>query len=204
MSTHPHTIDNGAGERLTFIAVRRDDRGEYIEVRNAVAPGAGPPMHVHHLQEEGLTVKRGTIGYQSEGGPEHTAGPGESVTFAPGEAHRFWNAGDDELVCTGFVCPPGNLEYFLTEMYASMRRNGGDRPGLFDAAYLGQRYRSEFEMTEVPLLVRRLLFPIVAAAGKLLGLHRRFADAPQPVTRRRSEKTQTVPPGMSGPSGELG
>ena len=183
MSTHPHTIDNGAGERLTFVAVRSDDRGEYIEVRNSVAPGAGPPMHVHHLQEEGLTVERGTIGYQSQGGPERTAVPGESVTFAPGEAHRFWNAGDDELVCSGFVRPPDNFEYFLTEVYASMRRGGGDRPGLFDGAYLGHRYRSEFEMVDVPAPVRRLLFPVIAAAGRLLGLHRRFPDAPEPVTR---------------------
>ena len=183
MSAHPHTIDNGAGERLTFVAARRDERGEYIELRNSVAPGAGPPMHVHHLQEEGLTVERGTIGYRSEGGPERRAGPGESVTFAPGEAHRFWNAGDDELVCTGFVRPPGNLEYFLTQMYASMRRKGGGRPGLFDGAYLGHRYRSEFEMTEIPTPIRRLVFPVIATAGRLLGLHRRFADAPAPLSR---------------------
>jgi len=169
---------------LTFVAVHREERGEYIECRNSVSPGAGPPMHVHHLQEEGSTVERGTIGYQSEGGPERTAGPGESVAFAPGEAHRFWNAGDDELVCTGFVRPPGNLEYFLTEMYASMRREGRERPGLFDGAYLGRRYRSEFEMTETPAPIRRLVLPLVAAGGKLLGLHRRrFADAPEPVGR---------------------
>jgi len=134
-------------------------------------------MHVHHLQEEGLTVERGTIGYQSEEGPERTAGPGESVTFAPGEAHRFWNAGDDELVCTGFARLPGNLEYFLTEMYASMRRRGGDRPGFFDGAYLGHRYRSEFEMTEVPAPVRRLVFPVVAAAGRAAPALRRRAGA---------------------------
>ena len=183
MDAHPHTIDNGAGEQLTFVAVRRDERGEYIDLRNSVAPGAGPPMHVHHLQEEGLTVERGTIGYQSEGGTVQTAGPGESVTFAPGEAHRFWNAGDDELVCTGFVRPPGNLEYFLTEMYDSMRRNGGDRPGLFDGAYLGHRYRTEFAMTEIPAPVRRFVFPVIAAVGRLLGRHRRFAGAPEPVRR---------------------
>jgi quercetin dioxygenase-like cupin family protein len=183
VTSYPHTIDNGAGERLTFLAVRSDDRGEYVDVRNSVDPGAGPPMHVHYLQEEGLTVERGTVGYQTQGGVERTAGQGETVTFAPGEAHRFWNAGDDELVCTGFIRPPGNVEYFLTEMYASMRRSGGDRPGLFDAAYLGHRYRSEFAMTEIPAPVRRFLFPVIAAAGRLRGLHRRFADAPEPVRR---------------------
>jgi hypothetical protein len=42
MSEYPRTIDNGAGERLTFLAVRRDDRGEYIDVRTACRPEPGP------------------------------------------------------------------------------------------------------------------------------------------------------------------
>jgi hypothetical protein len=71
-------------------------------------------------------------------------------------------------------------------MYASMRRSGGDRPGFFDGAFLGQRYRSEFEMTEVPSPVRRLVFPVVAAVGSLAGLHRRYADAPEPLRRSAS------------------
>jgi len=107
------------------------------------------------------------------------------VTFAPGVAHRFWNAGEDELVGSGYIRPPDNIEYFLTEIYASMRRSGGERPGFFDAAHLSQRYRSEFEMVAVPAPVRWLVFPVLAAAGRLLGLHRRFADAPAPVRRPR-------------------
>ena len=72
--------------------------------------------------------------------------------------HRFWNAGDDELACTGFACPPQNVEYFLTQLYASMRRNGGERPGLFDTAYLLRRYGDEFGMLEIPAPVQRLVF----------------------------------------------
>ena len=183
MRSYPYTIDNGGGEQLTFVARRRDERGEYLDVRNSVAPGAGPPMHVHHLQEEALTIERGTMAYQVLGEGERRAEAGESVTFAPGVAHRFWNAGAGELVGSGHIRPPDNIEYFLTEMYASMRRGGGDRPGLFDGAYLGHRYRSEFELLEVPAPVRRLVFPAIAAAGRLLGRHRRFADAPEPMTR---------------------
>jgi quercetin dioxygenase-like cupin family protein len=183
MSRHPHTIDNGGGERLTFAGIGHDARGEYLEGRNTVAPGKGPPMHVHHLQEEGLTVERGTMGYQILGEDEQRAEAGESVTFAPGVAHRFWNAGDEELVCTGFARPPGNLEYYLTEIFASMRRNGGKRPSLFDAAYLATRYRSEFAIAEIPAPVQRILFPAVVAAGRVLGRYRRFEGAPEPVRR---------------------
>jgi quercetin dioxygenase-like cupin family protein len=179
---HPHTIDNGAGERLTFLGIRSDEQGERLEVRNTVSPGSGPPMHVHHLQEEVLTVEGGRMGWQRPGEEEHLAESGETVRFAPGEVHRFWNAGDDELIGTGFVRPPDNLEYFLTQIFASTRANGGRRPRLFEAAYLLSRYRSEFGMADIPRPVQRVVFPIVVTVGRLRGLHRRFADAPEPVS----------------------
>jgi quercetin dioxygenase-like cupin family protein len=180
---YPRTIDNGAGERLTFLGVRSDEQGEYAEARNEVAPGSGPPMHVHYLQEEVLTVERGTMGWQRQGEEEQVARIGESARFAPGEFHRFWNAGDDELVCSGYVRPPDNVEYFLTQIYASMRANGGRRPRLLDVAYLLSRYRSEFGMADPSRPVQRVLFPVVVGVGRLLGLHRRFAGAPEPVRR---------------------
>jgi quercetin dioxygenase-like cupin family protein len=182
-SNYPHTIDNGAGERLTFLGIRSDEEGEYLEVSNTVSPGKGPPMHVHHLQKEALTIERGTMGWKLAGEEEHLAQTGESLTFAPGEAHRFWNAGDDELVGTGYVRPPDNLEYFLTKIFESTRANGGKRPRLFDAAYLLSRYRTEFGMADIPAPVQRVVFPIVVGIGRLVGLHRRFAGAPEPVSR---------------------
>ncbi len=64
-----------------------------------------------------------------------------------------------------------------------MRRNGGKRPGLFDAAYLLRRYRSEFDMLDIPAPVRRFVLPIVARVGSAIGLDRKFAGAPEPVRR---------------------
>jgi quercetin dioxygenase-like cupin family protein len=183
MADYPRTIDNGGGERLTFQEPRSDERGEYQEATNLVSPGAGPPMHVHHLQEESLTVERGTMGWQRQGEEEQIAHEGETVTFAPGETHRFWNAGDDELLCSGYVRPPDNVEWYLTQIFASMKANGGKRPRMFDAAYLLTRYRSEFGMAEIPAPVQHLVFPVVVAVGRLFGKHRRFAGAPEPVRR---------------------
>ena len=184
MTDHPHTITNGAGEELTFLGIETDAEGrELLRIRNKVAPGAGPPMHTHLIQEEALTVESGTIRYEGPGQDEQEAGPGETVVFAPGETHRFWNAGDDELVCTGYVSPPDNLEYFLSEIYASMERNGGERPGAFDGAYLTRRYRTEFQMNNIPGPVQAVVFPVVAALGGLLGWGKRYEDAPEPISR---------------------
>ena len=179
---YPRTIDNGEGELLTFLGVRRDADGrQLLEVENRVQPGSGPPMHAHLLQQESLTVKEGRIGYGVDGGPDRFAGQGETITFAPGQMHRFWNAGDGVLCCSGSVSPPGNLEYFLTEAFASIRRGGG-RPNPFDAAYLLGRYRTEFAQGDIPAAVRALVFPVLRAVGRVLGRDRRYADAPPPIT----------------------
>jgi quercetin dioxygenase-like cupin family protein len=181
--TYPHTIENGAGERLTFIRRAQDSEGDRLEVENLVRPGSGPPMHVHHYQEEALTVLQGRLAYERPGEPPQFAGPGEMVVFEPGDAHRFWNAGEGDLRCSGYVQPADNLEYFLTELYESQRRNGGSRPDPFEAAFLARRYRSEFGMAETPAAVQRLVFPVLVLVGRLLGRYRKYADAPEPVRR---------------------
>jgi quercetin dioxygenase-like cupin family protein len=183
VGAYPHTIENGQGERLTFLRRIPGQSGDRLEVENIVKPGAGPPLHVHHQQRESLTVVEGKIGYQCPGEPARFAGPGESVTFAPGQVHRFWNAGEGDLRCTGYVEPCDNVEYFLTQVFESTRRSGQPRPGLFDAAFLMTRYRSEFGMAEIPAVVQRFVFPVVRTVGTLLGCYRKYVDAPEPVRR---------------------
>ena len=179
--SYPHTIDNGHGEELTFVRLVKSDAGELLEVENKVQPGSGPPMHVHHLQDESLTIVSGRIGVQISGSDPTFHGPGETVTFQRGVAHRFWNAGNDVLVCKGWVSPPHNIEYFLTEIYRSVKSNGGSRPSMFDGAFLQTRYKSEFDMVEIPAFVKTVIFPVVLAFGKLTGQHRKFESSPAPV-----------------------
>ena len=181
--TYPRTIDNGAGERLTFVRRLPGTAGDRLEVENVVKPGAGPPMHVHLHQEEAMTVHEGRVAYQRPGEPAQFAGPGETVVFKPGEPHKFWNAGEGDLRVTGHIEPADNVEYLLTELYASMKQRGGTAPDPFDAAFLIQRYRSEMAMLDIPNAVQRVVFPAQVALGKLLGKYRKYADAPEPVRR---------------------
>lgn len=177
---YPHTIENGHGESLTFVARRTDERGEYLEVTNVVQPGSGPPMHVHHRQDESLTVVKGRIGYQILGEEPKFAGPGETVTFEKGSPHKFWADGEEVLECTGWVRPPDNIEYFLGEIYRSTRENGG-KPDDFEAAYLMHRYRNEFDMVDIPGFVKVVIFPVLRTVGGMTGKYKRFEDAPPPA-----------------------
>jgi hypothetical protein len=140
-------------------------------------------MHVHHLQEESLTVVSGRMAYEVEGQPPVFLELGETGTFAPGVSHRFWNPGDADLVCRGYAAPPLNLEYFLTELYASTAASGNGRPHMQDVAFLLTRYRSEFGMSAIPAFVQRIVFPFQLLLGRLTGRLAKYADAPEPAGR---------------------
>jgi quercetin dioxygenase-like cupin family protein len=181
---YPYTIDNGHGERLTFTRLVQGPDGERLEAEGVAQPGSGPPMHVHYCQEEAVRVVRGRMGHQALGGGPQFAGPGDLVLWPAGTAHKWWNAGDDELITTGWCKPPDNVVFFLATLFASAKANGG-RPGLFDAAFLLTRYRGEFAMLELPTLVRRVVMPVLYVVGSVLGKYRKFADAPPAVNRPR-------------------
>ena len=138
-------------------------------------------MHVHYLQEEAARVVTGRMGYQVLGQEARFAGPGELVVWPAGTAHKWWNAGDTELRMTGWCKPPGNIEFFLGALFASVRQNGGRRPSLFDAAFLLTRYRYEYAMLDLPAFVRRIVIPVLYVVGRVLGKHNSYRDAPQPI-----------------------
>jgi quercetin dioxygenase-like cupin family protein len=178
--TYPYTIENGQGERMTFTGITQGPGGLCVGADGVAQPGAGPPMHVHYLQDEAVRVVRGRMGYQAPGGPPQFAGVGEEVVWPAGTAHKWWNAGSDELHMTGWCSPPHNIEFFLASLFASTKEHGG-RPGLFDAAFLVTRYRTEFAMLELPAIVRRIVIPIAYLFGTILGKYKKFSDAPAPI-----------------------
>ncbi|TGE21720.1 cupin domain-containing protein [Hymenobacter aquaticus] len=179
--TYPLTIDNGLGEQLTFLGVQPEPDGDRLLVENTVAPGLGPLMHTHWLQDESLTVVRGRLAYQVLGQPTQYAGPGDTVLFARGTPHRFWNAGPDPLHCHGWIKPAHTIVFFLSAIYQAQRKSGRLQPEAFDAAYLLTRYAREYDLPELPRLVRQVVIPTTYLAGKLLGKYRKFAGAPAPV-----------------------
>jgi quercetin dioxygenase-like cupin family protein len=178
MKKYPFTITNGSGEQLTFTGVTRGADGERAEVEGVAQPGAGPPMHVHYLQDEAACVVTGRLGYQVLGHEPQFAGPGESIVWPAGTPHKWWNAGDTELRMTGWCQPPGNVEFYLDAIFASMRENGGERPGLFDTAFLLTRYGHEFGMIAIPAFVRRAVLPVLYLVGRALGKYAKYRNAP--------------------------
>jgi quercetin dioxygenase-like cupin family protein len=177
----PHTIENCIGEKLIFKELIHEPDGDKLLVENFVTPKSGPPMHTHFLQEEALTVVEGRIGYQVQGGQPQYAGVGETVVFKRGTPHRFWNAGEAILHCTGYVKPANTIVFYLTSVYAAQNKSGTGRPETFDGAYLLKRYASEYDMAELPAFVKKVIIPITYYVGQLLGKYKHFKNAPASV-----------------------
>lgn len=177
----PHVIENPLGEKLIFQSLEEEDGEQKMIVINEVKPGAGPPFHVHFKQEESLTVTRGRMGYQIDGQEEKFLEPGESVLFERGVMHRFWNAGEDTLACEGWIKPANSIDYFLSGIYNSMNKAGKPEGDPFDSAFLMTRYKSEYDLKEIPGFVKKVIFPITVLIGRILGKYKHFRDAPEPL-----------------------
>ena len=177
----PITIDNGSGETLIFHRIESAQGEEKLIIENFVAPGSQPLLHINRLQDEALTVLHGRLGFQLEGEEAQFAGIGGTAVFPKGRAHRFWNAGPDELNCFGWIKPANNSIFYLTSLYNAMKESTNGKPEQFDTAYLLYRYKNEYEMPGLPRFVKSVVIPATYALGKWTGRYRKFKDAPLPV-----------------------
>lgn len=172
---------NKNGEELIITKSSSETNGEITEFEGKEQPGIGPPMHIHFKQEEMVEVLTGKMRVKTKE-KEFSLGPGESYTFEPGEAHRFWNEGTDLLHYRGYVKPAGNYEYFIEQIYKSANEANDDKPSPFDAAFLLTKYKSEMDMLVIPKPVKIFVFPILLLIGKTTGKFKKFKDAPDAET----------------------
>ena len=80
-----------------ILELRRRRRGSdtWLELRGSLRPRReGPPMHVHHAEDEHGEVVAGTLSAEV-GGKQVEVGAGGTVTLPMGIPHRWWNAGDE-------------------------------------------------------------------------------------------------------------
>lgn len=183
MFTFPHTIENHLGEKLVFKSVEIEKGEEKVIVENFVAPGAGPTMHTHFRQEESLTVESGRMAYQLLGEKPKYAAVGETILFQRGVPHRFWNAGEEELHCIGWIKPANSIVFFLSALYNAQNASGTERPEAFDGAWLMTRYKNEYDLPELPSFVKHVVFPFTTLIGRILGKYKKFDNAPKPLEK---------------------
>ena len=118
-------LQSGPGRDLIFKVTGDDTRGAIDYFIVEVAPRSGPPLHVHHLQEETIHVLKGhfkirigdEIFFLKEGG----------FAYLPSKIpHAFLNLTDEpgEVIV---VYTPGGGQHFYEEL-GPLTRNGRPDP----------------------------------------------------------------------------
>jgi quercetin dioxygenase-like cupin family protein len=159
------------GERFTFTDTAATTHGELLAFDFALRPGGAVPLpHVHPIQTETFHVKQGLMGFRI-GRRTQLAGPGEIVAVAPGVAHSFANAGEEEARLHVEVRPALAMESMFADVISMARAGRMNKRGmprnLLDLALLARRYDQEAHAPLLSVRVQRLLLAPLLFAAKL-------------------------------------
>jgi mannose-6-phosphate isomerase-like protein (cupin superfamily) len=108
------------GDDVVVKISSRDTDGAFAVFESRTLPLHGPPLHVHHGQDETWRVITGEFLFEVDG-QEIYAGPGATVYAPRGTRHTFQNIGTTpgRLVTT---VVPGGLDLFFEEIEKAVPR----------------------------------------------------------------------------------
>jgi quercetin dioxygenase-like cupin family protein len=111
------TIEGPAGGPLTFKVRGEHTDGALTAFENVIAPGDGPPLHVHANEDEAWYVLQGDLRFQLDG--EIAGAPAGSFVFVPrGTPHCFQNIGEQPARILVLFTPAGMERFF--DRFASL------------------------------------------------------------------------------------
>jgi quercetin dioxygenase-like cupin family protein len=101
------------GDLFTYLVTGEDSGDSYFTVLANVQPAAGPPPHVHHLEEEQFYVLEGELAF-SVGDRTFQVGAGEFLHIPRGTIHSFKNGPAPSRLLITFS--PAGIEGFFREV----------------------------------------------------------------------------------------
>ena len=117
----------------------RDTNGAFAVMEDRANPNDGPPLHLHHAQDEWWHIIEGHYLFEVDG-HQMRVGPGDTV-FAPrGTRHTYQNIGSTPGR-TVITVVPGGLDLFFEEVRATFPP--GSTPDPAKLAPLFQKYGLE-------------------------------------------------------------
>lgn len=167
------------GERLTFTSTRESSGGTLFQAELLVQPGTYVVRsHVHPQQEERFVVLEGAYGW-TIGDRSGVAGPGETLVCPVGVPHSQWNAGNTPMRIYYEHRPAlESAELFFETQFGLSREGKLTAAGdirLLQAAVLVREVGNFIRPASPPIWLQDLVFPPLAAIGRLLGYRARYS-----------------------------
>jgi quercetin dioxygenase-like cupin family protein len=101
----------GPGDVYQFLVTGAETGGAYFAMEAIVAPGGGPPPHIHRYEDETFYVIEGDVEFLL-GDRIVAGGAGDFVNVPRGTVHRFHNAGSARARLIVTFAPAGIEKFF--------------------------------------------------------------------------------------------
>jgi quercetin dioxygenase-like cupin family protein len=165
-------VNEVTGEAITFVETSAETNGAYTLIEVVVAPGGGVPMaHVHPNQSETFEVIEGHLSMKA-GRDKLVARPGDVVTVAPGQVHKFWNDRDYPVHFRCTVAPALGFERFIETMFglaADGKTNKKGMPSPLRLAVIANHHFDTVQLPFPPAALQKVGLVLGAPLGRLLG-----------------------------------
>jgi quercetin dioxygenase-like cupin family protein len=108
----------GPGDRVTFLVTGAESGGACFIIEVTVPAGGGPPLHIHHFEEESFYLLQGTLTIQAAG-RTFQASPGDFTHIPRGTVHTFKNDATSAAKMLVVISPagPAGLQRFFEESF---------------------------------------------------------------------------------------
>jgi quercetin dioxygenase-like cupin family protein len=145
-------VNEITGEAITFVETSAETNGAYTLIEVVVAPGGGVPMaHVHPNQSETFEVIEGHLSMKA-GRDKLVARPGDVVTVAPGQVHKFWNDRDYPVHFRCTVAPALGFERFIETMFGLAADGKLSKRGMPNPLRLAAIANASFDDSRAPYI----------------------------------------------------
>jgi quercetin dioxygenase-like cupin family protein len=166
-------------ERMTFLETAADTGGEYTLIELRAEPGAVVAAgHAHPSQTETFAILAGRLGAKVAG-EKLEAGPGDVLVVNPGEPHKWWNAGDDELVLRCEIRPAQQFESLIETMFslaADGKTSKRGMPNPLRLAVIANAHIEDVVLPKVPVWMQKAALAVGAPVGRALGFEPTYSS----------------------------
>ena len=118
---------SGPGDQYTFLVTGDQSNGAYFIMEGIIPPGGGPPLHIHHREEECFYLLDGTLEI-TLGEKIFNATTGAFIQIPRGTLHRFHNTGSATARMLLLFSPAGMDKYFEEALEPVQDRSASMRP----------------------------------------------------------------------------
>ena len=168
-------------ERMTFLKTAAETNGEYVLIELRAAPGAVvAAAHVHPHQTETFEVISGTLGAKIGRKTVEAVAEGV-VVIEPKVSHKWWNAGEDELVFRAEVRPALQFEQLIETMFGLAEDGKTNRKGMpnpLRLAVIANEHFDDVRLPVIPAALQRAALAMGAPLGRMFGYQATYEAAP--------------------------